>query len=75
MKIEFCKDEGIIILRPKKKHNGGYDLEISFGNDQICFSIGDRHVNMTNSQISYEEFAELLKLLNMKIIEYKPMRT
>lgn len=73
MKIEFCKDEGILILKPKKMYKAGYELEISFGDDLVCFSIGEPQSSMTNVQLTYEEFAKLLKLLNMKIIEYKPL--
>jgi hypothetical protein len=68
MKIRFWKDEGAIVLIPKKMYRAGYDLQISFSERQVCFSIGKTNGNMTNVQLSYEEFAKLLELLNMDIV-------
>lgn len=69
MKIKFWKDDGVIELIPDKKYPNGYNLEISFGKEYVCFSIGDMHSSMSNVQLSYKEFGKLLKLLNMRIVE------
>ena len=63
MKIDFIKNEGILILKPQRKYKGGYDLEVSLNDDFVCFSILQNGTG-SNVQIDYSEFHQLVEILN-----------
>ena len=67
MKCDFIADEGMIVIKPKRKYPAGYELEISFSDDQVCFSIVDKKQTL-NVQLDIDEYNELINFLsNLKL--------